>query len=43
MPRSDAEWSKWFERREAEKKNKRGAKPAEKRRGRQLRLTLVFP
>lgn len=33
MPRSDAEWSKWFERREAEKKNKRGAKPAAKKAG----------
>lgn len=34
MPRSDAEWEKWFERREAKKKkNKRGAKPTAKKTG----------
>lgn len=31
MPRSDAEWEKWFERREAKKKNKRSAKPLGKK------------
>jgi hypothetical protein len=31
MPRSDAEWEKWFERREAKKKNKRSAKPPGKK------------
>ena len=31
MPRSDAEWAKWFERREAKKKNKRSAKPPGKK------------
>jgi very-short-patch-repair endonuclease len=31
MPRSDAEWEKWFERREARKKKKHSSKSAEKK------------
>lgn len=31
MPRSDAEWEKWFERREARTKNKRGSKLTSKK------------